>query len=618
MLRKILSLTGGIILLAGLKSLYAQVITTHGAESSAFDGGSGRHGRLDMGSTELDVDLFTGLGGKNSIDYVLRGRPEIRIERNYNRMRQHARLWRDIGQWEYKFYDDITEEKFVSPEVAFFGRVNHGWSLGFAPIVTLRPAYGNGVLDLVCSGTKIRYEDPTPSDPGYKYYYGKQWTHAVYQTVLPDGSEELLYQREAGAAYTASGWRYDCVGGIRKMTSPDGVSYTLGKTLENKQVIVAENFENSSYFHFLPTRMVNPDGGGLDYEYKDFFDSWRGVNVPRLSAIVASDGRRVDFDYEEVSTPLPFFFGGAEFRLRGIVDSKKNVVSYKYDAQGQLASATRLDAGEWRYEYYPFASFDPYENGLKFAPMNEIQKAWAMSGAIRKITNPSGGSVVVEYEPSEPYLREYFGWDSPWGIGGAQLCDPGCYGVQILAEWRLRVKRQSASNGRVTEYGYQSGVKSGEYDVRTVKNELGTERHYFIGDAWMKGTSGIKVNGEVIYPGAWRYGLNVESQFPGGKVIKKEWIAHELSRNLRQSIGSKIKMADVYSYRPVLSKRETILDGVSYTVEYSDYDFHGNPRIVAATNSGKSGMITKRSFSIDDVANIIRRISHESVTAVDK
>ena len=375
------------------------------------------------GSDIAHVDPFSGNLTSSLREVFVPGNGGLNIEihRRYDATMQRQELWAKSGQ-----FVGMSALNLKEAEYAPFGTATQGWSLIAAPVVSIRMVKSGSSFypaatmtdssNKICSGLQFR-QFLTPDATGG---YGTYGDYISYIVTLPTGEREALVPMQTGVAQSRSGWKLTCsggTGGVHTLRSPMGMKYTLGRKFVNNRADfpdgqVATKTPSATTaaapggrirpsnvwtdeFQFLTTQQEDLRGNTLTYTYTDMNE--KGFTRPQLSSISAGDGRQVSFVYEAVAGSTA---SNGYIRLQQISAGSGAAWQYGYDTRGLLATVSGPGGRVWRLEYFPFTNFEP-ATPLISGTATHTQPNWAKSNLLKKITIPSGGSISVDYAPSE-------------------------------------------------------------------------------------------------------------------------------------------------------------------------------------------------------------------------
>ena len=248
---------------------------------------------------------------------------------------------------------------------------------------------GNGGMDLAVQRSYSSLQEfiggslpePTPAGIGWTMHFGRVMRKAIVDMCMMgqnvnvnpvlemgDGSRQILYDALDGMSRTSTQfWRAECNlsggGGGLIVYSPDGTRYDM--TTQGAQLGTPMHPVQTYY----TTKITDRNGNTMNFAYQ-FIGATFGV-----SSISTSDGRSVTFTY-------------AGENLASVSDGAR---TWEYvTAGGYLTEVKRPDGASWKFEYNAF----PAEA--------------AGAGSLKKVTNPTGGTISYSYDFVYFSDRTYF------------------------------------------------------------------------------------------------------------------------------------------------------------------------------------------------------------------
>lgn len=367
----------------------------------------------------------------------------------------------------------------------------------------------------------------------------------------PDGSRHLLVwvpgasSSSSPMALTNDRWRADCVvsatGGM-KIYSPDGLRYDMTQ-------LVQVGSGTASIYAWYTTRITDRNGNYLDINYA-------ASSSPQISSVVASDGRRVDFSYDD---------SGQLTRRISSISANGATYSYNYTAPTgwsgvyQLTSVTRPGGTSWSYAY------------------NGDMGASAGSYLLRRLTYPEGGTV------SYTYGYESFDYQTP--------------------SWRSHViKTKSTSDGGDWSFAFTPSSGTGVNDKTVVTTPVGTITYVHVG-------ANTVTSGSI-----WKVGLLLSKQ-EGSRTETLTWTKQKISNETYLRPGQFVTQRDTgETNAPVLQSREVTLNGADHTTTYSDFNSYGNPGTVTESGPNNGSRTTTLTYYTNSSKWIVRQVKDQTVT----
>lgn len=223
---------------------------------------------------------------------------------------------------------------------------------GFFPFYT----NGNigGGIDIFMSGAKgeVKSLKPEPTDPTPNFVnYAAVGTHEFYNGIffsIPGQVHELVGAHEGNI--TKSGWKKGCVNNSAstingafsyyyQMTSPSGTVYSFAqpKRINVSSATGSQGLIENTYM--LITNITDRFGNSVNYNYKQL-----GRAKARLENIVASDGRKIAFKYENGTS--------TQITQADILTTSSSTImhSYRYGYENDsktISYAQRPDGKKW-------------------------------------------------------------------------------------------------------------------------------------------------------------------------------------------------------------------------------------------------------------------------------
>ncbi|WP_256211741.1 hypothetical protein [Pseudomonas sp. CFII68] len=497
-----------------------------------------------------------------------------------------------------------------------------GWSIDVAPKLSVENAwnYGSAYNTLLTFYKRNLLVDlcaTTTSHAQFSALTDKLSNQGPLPVIeFPDGTVENIYSIGNHEARTKNNWRIRCDSNIVKVTSPEGVIYDYGNISERR---IGQRYLNDfdsypadeGYTFVAPrtqTYMVaktatDANGNKLTFTYKTFgthFSLWampamvdlpphRGagpdskgdissVEKPAtlLTKIVASDGRIVDFSYDDASAKLTKVASGSGFS-----------VTYGYlkpDALNSrvLNSVTYSTGESWKYSYYPgaYKQLDIYKRDV---PTLSARK-------IKSITYPAGGVASYEYTYTAHRVRATQK-SSSW----------------ILESMGEKVLSRTLSSGEKWSYSYKKG-RSGVYDVTVEVGPKGQTTFKYIGASYKVALSPLGTAPEET---VWMIGNLMEKTDPLGNTEVYTWQPRTIAGgkdvvvDLGYAMDTAIRAADMQS-------KKIVIGGAVYVTQYSNYDAYGNAQSRVETGPNGGARITSLGYFNDANKWIVGKLRSEA------
>ncbi|WP_458131707.1 hypothetical protein [Pseudomonas sp. R3-41] len=433
----------------------------------------------------------------------------------------------------------------------------------------------------------------------------------------PDGSVENIYSIGNHEAWTKSNWRIRCINNVVTAVSPGGITYDYGNISERR---IGERYLNQieadPYWveaSFVPphteTYMVaksasDLNGNRMTYTYKTLGapfspwampgyiqqppNRWAGYGdlavlekpVTLLTKVVASDGRVVDFIYNDSTA-----------RLSEISSNTGLTVKYGYLNPDKLNSralnAVKYSTGEsWGYSY--FAGAYKQAGNMENDGLIEGDVPTISARKLKSITYPAGGvaSFTYTYSLQRVHVRHR---DSR-------------YTLRSVGE---KVSSRSLSTGGVWNYSYQKGT-GGTYDVTTINGPEGKTVLKYVGPSYKVSLAPVDGSEETV----WMVGSLIEKTDPLGNTEFYTWQPRtitggkEVVVDLGYAMDTAIRAADI-------QVKKIVRAGVAYTTTYSNYDIYGNPGTRTEVGPNGGSRTTTLSYFNDPNKWIIGHLKSE-------
>lgn len=488
-----------------------------------------------------------------------------------------------------------------------------GWSLGVAPRIRFRyneitrqqtpedPAEtstSDSLLLRICRGSDVTSWNGGSENPVLE---------------LPNGQQELLYAAGEKKAYSKGGWKLDCIGGTIKTTSPDGTIYNFGNVdrdryygnfiIADTDVLLVSNQSiyqapNRAEGYLVAKSAQDVNGNTLTYEYRPaattpyavpgkrfpgigsstLYDFDRGD--VKINSVVASDGRRINFQYDPVTQ-----------KLLSITDGSR-IWSYEYlnqDANNStVLNRVLLPSGEsWSFSYAPGPFLTIKSRVDTYSPLNQ---STIISRKLTAVTNPRGGITRYSYG---------------WVTDRITMYAPGqTYSAKV---YRERINGKTQSSGAEWKYGYALG-SIGKYDTTTVAGPEGTTTYSFMSHSYVVANQGVNYQSQNV---GWTIGQLFKVDFPLGKSQDFGYIPRVLVPLKTSVVGLGI-VYDDNVWSADLAQKTTIIDGASYVTSYSNYDVYGNPGTRVETGPNGGSRTTTYTYFNDPARWILGKIASET------
>lgn len=386
---------------------------------------------------------------------------------------------------------------------------------------------------------------------------------------MPDGQRDQLVSVGGGRAVTKNNWKAECVANVLTVRSPQGLTYDFGdvsspwRGQDGPPVMFALAYS-------VPARKVTDlSGNWISFEYRKV-----GAPTPFTgyspSRITSSDGRQVDFTYNETSR-----------RLVSMQDNTGRVWTYEHAPSDANSSAPTLLSvalpgnERWSYTYAP---------GPKFSSNAEEN---AKTAKLQTLTYPEGGTVTFEVE-NVPF--NFIGY-----VGDQ---------AQVRSKNRERVVRVTRSTGEQWTYTYQHGG-AGQYDTTIETTPIGMVTYKFMGSGFV-----LPTRQGAAADNIWQLGHLMEKVDESGNQEIRTWARREMSAHPIQFDGAE-QMNDTKIWAADLTEQKIVRDGATYITRFTGYDSYGNAASVTEIGPAGETRTTTRTFYVDSNKWIVNRVKDE-------
>jgi hypothetical protein len=310
---------------------------------------------------------------------------------------------------------------------------------------------------------------------------------------MPSGERDPFVTVGNGRAVTRNNWSFQCSSNILSGKSPEGLIYDFGdvSTPPSGQDGPPVMFARAYY---VPAKKVtDPAGNWLAFEYRKI-GALTPITGYSPTRIMSSDGRQVDFTYNEISR-----------RLLSMQDNAGRVWTYEHAPSDPRSSAptllsVTLPGNEtWRYTYVPGPEY------------SNSQEQNARTGKLETLTYPEGGTVSFEVAAVPFNYIAYVG-------GEAQI-------VQVNRE---RVVRVTRSTGDQWTYAYSHGGQ-GQYDTTVETTPIGVTTYKFMGSGFV-----LPAHQGSAVENIWQLGHLMEKSDQFGNQEVNTWTKREMSTHALQ------------------------------------------------------------------------------------
>lgn len=405
---------------------------------------------------------------------------------------------------------------------------------------------------------------------------------------LPDGSQQILFVN--GTPFnttfiTRDQWTATCIAPSAGLLviSPEGVKYTM-----NFRRGGGTTYSGVTDFAWYTTRIEDRNGNWINIAY-DAGAVTSGTNAAVLSQITASDGRSVSFTYTDRTDPYRIRLTRISANGQSWDYSYTQVTDYPSPGYWQLTRVS-LPAGlEWNYSYHATATNN------------------ANSRLLQRVTYPHGATTTYGY------IYQCFNATSATNY----QCSGGADAYNSI------VVRTKANGGRDVAPGtwtYTYSPSTTE-DVTTVTFPGGSYVYRHFGSRLAYSANPTNGGSNL-----WRVGLlRQKDTYNGSTLVNREiytWSAPYRLSNEQYvrppydgSDAAHPRFYDTYVYAPILTRKDIVRDGTTYTTTYSNFvtaDGSFNPTTV--TETGQASKTTNLTY-FPRVAgqNIVRLVANELI-----
>lgn len=364
---------------------------------------------------------------------------------------------------------------------------------------------------------------------------------------LPDGSKQLLLVNATGfdttntRFITKEQWVASCItgtpGGLL-VISPDGTKYTMNHHLTSPVDLNATIWHHAWY----TTRIEDRNGNWINIAYDTVAESQSGTGIEAVfDRITSSDGRTVGFTYTNRTVPIS--------RRLARISANGQTWQYNYSlinassGHYQLTQVTTPEPSiQWNYRYHTISTQANFR-------------------LLKEVTYPHGAKVNYTYK---------------YQCMQAAACTSTDFFYSILVASKAN-SGPNVTTGTWT-YTYAPGVSE---DVTTVTLPGGKGKiqyHHF-------GTQAVIGNSTVCGQTLWKMGLLQRKQTFNGSATTPAtqeiytWEALNKISNEKfvrppydGSIFGVNLTADCDVRAPVLTQKQVIQDGTTYTTTFSDFE----------------------------------------------
>lgn len=405
---------------------------------------------------------------------------------------------------------------------------------------------------------------------------------------LPDGSQQILFVN--GTPFntlfiTRDQWTATCIAPSAGLLviSPEGVKYTM-----NYRRGGGTTYSGVTDFAWYTTRIEDRNGNWINVAY-DTGAVTSGTNAAILSSMTMSDGRSVTFGYTDRTDPDRIRLTSISTDIRTWNYNYTQVTDYPSPGYWQLTQVSMPAGLEWNYSYHATATNN------------------ANSRLLRQVTHPYGATTTYGY------AYQCFNTTSAVNYQCSAAYD---------TYYSLVVNTKTNGGRDVTPgtWSYTYSPSTTE-DITTVTFPGGSYvyRHHGSRLAY----SADPTNGGS---NLWRIGLLKEkATYNGSTLVNREIYTWDAPYRISDeqyvrppydgSDAAHPRFFDTYVYAPILTRKDIVRDGTTYTTTYSNFataDGSFNPRTV--TETGQASKTTNLTyFPRATGQNIVRLVKDELI-----
>jgi len=457
-----------------------------------------------------------------------------------------------------------------------------------------------------------------PADSGLTY---NGWTWAVghdwgqMQLILPGKSPKPLLFKGTEIAFpqdvkyvTTDNWIARCVvtsntAGLKsafEVVSPDGTTYTFDKI--GRQPALAWGLLDGAEITVSATKIKDKFGNTLTYTYNEYisntnYSAWGQSYAPfirhYLLSIIASDGRAVNFTYENLSTRKritkatangqEWIYQYNDRTERGIIQEGSNRDGTMEVDAAILKKVVLPDGSSWQYENAKIITPQPdsyYQGMPRTSDMYAVLNNGDQYHKLSKIITPKGLTVAYQYR------------ECPWrAVSQMDMVRCPAFNGNYYGP-ASPITQRTVSGTNLDSSTWTFGVSSEPMDVSkyyinstiiTTPTEITVLKYY---DFQIRGAHSLQ----------WKHGLPVSREvfMPGGNPATDQPI-YKISYNwqkLRKAGDDHIAKEGLDTgamqfnwYQRQLASKVVTVDGKTYTTTYSNYDEFGHPKSIVETGN---------------------------------
>lgn len=277
-----------------------------------------------------------------------------------------------------------------------------------------------------------------------------------------------------------------------------------------------------------------------------------------ITAVTTNDGRSISFAYADS--------GMLSHRITSITASGGQTYSYSYQPVSgvagiyHLTTVTRPGGSAWNFSY------------------NGNLGSSAGSYVMNRATYPEGG-----------YIN--------YGYGFAY------FDAQANPSYRSTVvTSKSVSTGGSWTFSYAPGSTS-TYDTTTVNSPSGTITYRHIGPNYSS-------SGTV-----WMVGLLMSKTTGSAQTETYTWTKQKISSENYFRPGQFVLKVDAgETNAPLMTQRQIVRDGATYTTSYSAFDSYGNPATVTESGPNGGSRTTSLTYYVNTTKWIVKQTQNETYT----
>lgn len=406
---------------------------------------------------------------------------------------------------------------------------------------------------------------------------------------LPDGSQQILFVNGTGfntLFITRDQWTATCISPSAGLLviSPEGVKYTM-----NYRRGGGTTYTGVTDFAWYTTRIEDRNGNSMTINY-DTTANTSGTSAAVVSSITTSDGRSASFTYTDRTDSNRIRLTRISANGQSWDYSYTQITDYGSPGYWRLDRVTLPTGLQWNYAYHATAT-----NNANSRILWQVTYPYGATTTYGYAYQCFNATSAVNYQCSAAYNTYYSIVVSSKTNGGRDV---------TAGTW---------------SYSYSPSTTE---DVTTVTFPGGSHvyRHFGSRVAY----SANPTNGGS---NLWRVGLLKQKDiYNGSTLVDREtytWDAPYRISNEQYvrppydgSDAAHPRFYDTYVYAPILTRKDVVRDGTTYTTTYSGFvtaDGSFNPTTV--TETGQASKTTNLTyFPRSTGQNIVRLVKDETIS----